>query len=54
MKTVDYYEWFMLLKEAKESGINKNEIKSFFRKQSIKKGNEIKTEYKKEGAHNIE
>ena len=34
MKNDEYQEWFMLLKKAKEYGISKEEVKSFFREHS--------------------
>jgi hypothetical protein len=34
MKDDEYYEWFMLLKKAKEYGISKEEVKYFLRNHS--------------------
>ena len=34
MKNDEFYEWFMLLKKAKEYGISKEEVKTFFQEQS--------------------
>jgi hypothetical protein len=47
VKNNDYQEWFMLLKKAKEYGISKEEVKSFFREHSKIKDTKEKIQAKR-------